>query len=356
MIYSPFKAAHHLDRLEKLRKGELIMPTSVQIDPTNHCNHKCVYCFYRFCRNNKLNALFNEKDELPLERFESLFEEFVREGIKAVEFTGGGEPLMHPYFAEILRLANRNMLQTSLVTNGVLLGKLFGYHEHGLLSSLVWLRISLDAFTKETYSKVHSTPPNNFDRAISNLKTCVNDFKKTVIGVSYMVNPLNYKETLDCAKMLKDLGVANIRLTIAYTPQGIGLYKDIWDDVEKISRETKQLEDKNFKVFNFITSHLDNLDYKHKGYDFCGYQHFTAIIGADGRVYPCCTLKYNASIDFGSIIGNTFKEVWFGDRRKNWLKIDHLAAVCNKNPCWFDNKNKFISYLIKDNPPHVNWI
>ena len=99
------------------------------------------------------------------------------------------------------------------------------------------------------------------------------------------------------------------------------------------------------------------MDFRQKGYTFCGYQHFTGVVGADLEVYPCCTLKYNAAgTSFGSLKEQSFKDIWYGPKRKAWLKRDHLKEVCDKNPCWMDKKNEFISYLIHPNPPHVNYI
>ena len=113
---------------------------------------------------------------------------------------------------------------------------------------------------------------------------------------------------------------------------------------------------KHFKVFNLVVAHLENLDLRQKGYTVCGYQHFTAVLGADQEVYPCCTLKYNSRTGFGNLKDKTFKEIWGGEKRKKWLSMDHLGLVCDKNPCWMDSKNRFISYLIQENPPHVNYI
>ena len=176
------------------------------------------------------------------------------------------------------------------------------------------------------------------------------------MGVSFVANPINYLQIYEAASLVKDLGVANFRLSVAYTPEGINLFKDEWDEINRLSREAKKLEGNGFKVFDFATSHLETLDYQRKGYDFCGYQHFTTVIGADQKAYPCCTLKYNASICFGSLEHHSFKEIWMGKDREDWLKKDHLKLVCNKNPCWMDRKNKFISYLIKKDVPHVNYI
>ena len=95
MIYSPFKVVHNMDRIEDLKNGINIMPTQVQIDLTNSCNHRCAYCFYRCARNEYLNALFNDQDRIPYEIMVSLIDELRKLGIGAIQYTGGGEPFKY---------------------------------------------------------------------------------------------------------------------------------------------------------------------------------------------------------------------------------------------------------------------
>ena len=350
MIYSSFKASHHLQRIERLRKKQLILPTQVQIDLTNKCNHRCPYCFYRYDQNDKLNALFNRKDEIPYERMIRLLKEFRELQIPAVQYTGGGEPLLYPRLKDILQETIDNGIEYSLVTNG----NLIDYGHLDLLKKATWIRVSLDASTPETYIK--SQGADHFKETIQAIEMLARECKNNTVGISFVANPINWKEIYQATVLARSLGVDNIRLSVAYTPKGARLYADYWDEIEKLARLSKQLESKDFKVFNLITSHLDNLDYKHKGYDFCGYQHFTAVIGADQIVYPCCTLKYNSIIPFGSLKDKTFYEIWTGDKRKAWLKRDHLKEVCDNWPCWMDKKNEFISYLVHPNPPHKNFV
>lgn len=352
MIYSFYKAAHHLKKIEELRNRKLIGPTQVQIDLTNKCNHKCPYCFYRCARNKYLNATFNESDFIPTERMKELLKEFKDVRIPAVQYTGGGEPLAHPGFYKIIEETINNGIEYALVTNGALIDLKY----LDLFKKATWIRVSVDAESADTYAKCHGTSPKDFLHIMNAINTLAVKCPDTVIGISFVVNPINWQEIKIATMRAKDLGVNNIRFSVAYTPRGIDLYKDIWPDIEKLEHSAKSLGTKDFKVFNLISSHLENLDLKQKGYSFCGYQHFTAVIGADMEVYPCCTLKYNSLSCFGNLKDNSFSEIWTGPKRLQWLKKDHLKEVCDKNPCWMDKKNEFISYLLTQNPPHKNYI
>ena len=353
MLYSSFKAAHHLEKIAGLRKGELIAPTQVQIDLTNKCNHRCPYCFYRCARNERLNALFNENDCIPTERMLKLLPELRETGVAAIQYTGGGEPMCHPDFVKIIEETAKQKFDWSLVTNGSH-KNMNGFED--IFNTATWVRVSVDAATRETYQMSQGTTPDDFDKAKSFIQMLTKKCPKVTVGVSFVINPINYKEIIEATHMAKEMGCSNIRFSIAYTPRGIDLYKDTWTEIGEISQRAKHFEDKTFKVFNLATAHLENLDLRQKGYSFCGYQHFTAVIGADQIVYPCCTLKYNSVTGFGNLKENTFKELWHGDKRKEWLAFDHMNKVCNKNPCWMDKKNEFISYLIQQDPPHVNYI
>src|SRR5437763_1554464 len=42
--FSPHKILAHFDRLQRVAAGEFVYPITVEIDPTNVCNHRCQWC------------------------------------------------------------------------------------------------------------------------------------------------------------------------------------------------------------------------------------------------------------------------------------------------------------------------
>ncbi|MDI6414467.1 radical SAM protein [Solobacterium moorei] len=87
--------------------------------------------------------------------------------VKSVEFSGGGEPTTHPDIIEIIRHAKSLGLNIGIVTNGNSLEKLFP-----VLDAFTFIRISLDAATKDKYQFVHGV--NTFESVINNISVMIN--------------------------------------------------------------------------------------------------------------------------------------------------------------------------------------
>ena len=104
-----------------------IIPLHIQICPTNACNLNCDFCS---CRDR------DKKKHLSLEQVIKILDICAERGTKAITWTGGGEPLMHPDINEMLNYASELGIKSGLVTNGILLEKL-DYHDN-----LTWCRIS----------------------------------------------------------------------------------------------------------------------------------------------------------------------------------------------------------------------
>ena len=343
-VYSPYKAAHHIDKIVALRKGELIYPTQIQIDLTNKCNHRCIYCFSKYTIGNTFENMY-----IDTKAMFKLLDDAAKLGIKSFHYTGGGEPFLHKNIYEILLKTVSNNLEYGMVTNGSLINF---KHSH-ILKKMAWVRISLDAADANMYYKLRGV--HDFDKVIDTIKEFSTKCPNTILGLSFVVNPINYTQIVEFVKLGKKLGVSNTRFSIAWSPKG-------WDDLDELHEvcelieEAKLLQTDKFRVFDLTKGRLDNFTTKGKEYDLCGYQHFTTTIGADSMVYPCCTLKYNPEASFGSLKEHSFQEIWEGERRRQWLKKDYLVDICSKNICWMQEKNKFIGYLIQENPKHVNFI
>lgn len=338
--YSPYKAAHHLDRIWALRNKEIIYPTQIQVDLINLCNHKCPYCFTNYSVSNK-----NQKIDETI--MFGLLNDAVKLDIRSFHYTGGGEPFLHPKIYNILSKTIENGLEYGMVTNGTLID----FTHLDLLHKMSWIRFSMDASDADMYKKQRGV--DEFSKAIDNIKAFVYFCTETVVGMSFVVNPLNYKQIVSFAELAKSLSIQNVRYSIAWSPN----WKDEAFDFPEINRllsEAKKLETDTFKIFNLTNGRLQL--FNPSMYSVCGYQHFTTVIGADSNVYPCCTLKYIPETSFGSLKEQNFKGIWHGYRRMKWLSDNHLQETCSKNICWMTEKNKFIDYLLQPNPKHVNFI
>jgi len=337
-VYSIYKAVHFPEKIEKLRRGELIVPTHVQVDLTGRCNYNCHVCFYRNAGFKHLEFVPNE--ELKVDRALRLMEEFGEIGIPAIELTGGGEPLMYPAIKEVLKIIAKNKMELALVTNGSLLTEEILSH----IENPAWIRFSIDAATPKTYAWYHQVPEEMFYKVLENLQRVIDaKFKNCIIGVSYVISPRNYDEVFAAALLFKEMGVDNIRYSFAYTAKYDKLLtpeqrKEAFRQIEL----AEKLQDSKFRVFA-MKKRLDDFGKPNTDFTYCGYQRFTFQIGCDGRCYPCCILKYYPKYSFGNIYEKPLKEILFGEERKKYLENFDVTKCL---PCWLRHRNKVIEGLV----------
>ncbi|MBC8501292.1 MAG: radical SAM protein [DPANN group archaeon] len=342
-IYSPFKVLHHSDKIKLLKQNKLQIPAQVQIDVTNVCNHNCSYCVHR---SNKVNVGvdFEKTQFIKTERLLKLLEELKEAGVKAVLLQGGGEPFLHPGIIETIKKIDDLGLEYGIITNGTAIKD-----KHiPLLKNASWIRFSVDAASDETYKKVQVTNNNIPKETIKKIKeTC----SKTIIGLSFLTKPENFQEAYSFALMAKNLAVNNIRYSIVQTLKGNDIMELYYEEYFKLLEKAAKLKTESFRVFG-LKDRREALK-NNKNYPKCYYQHFVGSIAANGNLYLCCWTKNITKFNIGNINNQNFKEAWFGEKRKEHL-TNHDLKECP--PCWFDETNKLLNYLMKKDPEHVNFV
>src|SRR3989339_112316 len=323
--YSPWKGAHFMDRLAAIKKGGKCAPVSLQISLTNRCCAKCYYCYVE--NSNKF------KVDIDTEKLFKVLEEAKEMGVKAIEITGGGEPLVHPDVWKIISKINELGLDLGLITNGIML-------DPEKLGKATWVRISLDSFNPATYKKIKGV--NMPDMKLIG-KMCKN--KNVTVGASCVITPYNYKELYSFAKKAKEMGFSNV----CFKPVEVENRK-VLNRFEKIVKEQMdkaiKLTDNNFKVFSLELRRNDNTEAK--PFPLCIQQHLAAFIWSNGDIYSCCSLQGNKNMVVGNIYKGSFKDQWFS------RKIIGIKDC--KIECFFAGKNSFLNYLVGDNPKHVNFM
>ncbi len=149
-----------------LNKGEKDFPPMVILKITNTCNLACIHCPHRVISKTKAYT--------PKHMGWSLYEKIVQEvsGYKNTIFRllSDGEPLCHPKFLDMLRLAkSKGIGPVNFITNGLLL------NEEVALTALELgvetIEISLDALKKESYERIRVG--SNFDLVMSNVHSLI---------------------------------------------------------------------------------------------------------------------------------------------------------------------------------------
>ena len=241
----------------------------------------------------------------------------------------------------------------ALISNGAIF-------REGLIEALMnatWCRFSIDAGSEENYAKIREVSPKTFHKVQENIKK-LTDAKKTngsnvTIGTGFVVTPSSFHEIYEAIKISHSLGVDNIR--VGYYRES-GLYKtpDFDEHVKaQLEQAKKDFNSENFKVIDRYSTTSENISSGSPDYDFCGYQHFSTWIAGDFNVYRCCVTAYNPHGYVGSLKNQRFKEMWDSEFTKEKLSKFKASSCAH---CIYNDKNKSINYLLKQDPAHTNFL
>lgn len=345
-VFSSLKPAWHIDRISELRQGRDIVPTHVQIIISDLCNQDCHFCAYRMSTGFSVENFADEHGNknparfIPTKKVKEILDDCAALGVGAIEFTGGGEPTVHKDHIEIIGYAQALGLQTGLVTNGVRLTDDVVFH------NLDWLRISLDAGKPETYQAIRASKA--WPKVMKNLKLA-GQFQKPYVGAGFVVTRENYLEIEQACRLVKEAGIPYVRISAMFSTEGSDPYSGIAQEIHDQRAKAKELEDASFKVVDFFSNRVDDLDQGRPDYKFCGEQQFVLYIGGDQKVYTCCTNAYTTHGEIGDL-----KQQSFAHWLKTTRRYDFDSRSCHH--CQFNDKNRVVNFLLEPAPKHVDFV
>lgn len=340
-IFSSYKVLNHPEKLLQIAKGELTYPVSCEIDPSNLCNHSCVWC---------INGKFRKREKTYLEKNKLLdiINQLSEVGIKSITFTGGGEPLTHPDIVLALHFVRERGMEVALVTNGGLLDK---EKSDAIIKTCRFVRISLDAGEEDTYVKLHKPQRNNLRHILNWIEYMRLNSPELDIGVAFLVHPYNYDEIISAAFLAKEAGASYLQIRPVFM-RGMELSEKILTETKRQIYECliKYVDDK-FKVYPII-HRFEELGNQDKGYNECLGHNLLSVIAANGKMYVCCQLRGLPQYCFGDLYKNTFKEIWESKERQEVIRKINVNRC---PPCRYTKYNEILEYL-KSEKQHTNFL
>lgn len=347
-VYSQVKMFHFRERLDSLQRGEPVAPMHVRIKPINACNHNCFYCCYR-SDDLYLGELLNEKDMIPQQKMQEIVEDMIDMGVKAVTFTGGGEPLIYPHFAASARRLLEGGVKVATLTNG---SALSGEVAEVLAEGASWVRVSTDSVDGESIAESRDIKPEEFDKIIDNISS----FSKIKnpdceLGVNFIITKLNAHKTYEFIKLMKESGADHVKVSecvVGTTASEnneyhAGYFDEVFSEIERANND---LTGDGFRVINKFHEMDDQYE---KQYDFCPFVcGFLNVIAADQNVYTCQDKAYTKTGVLGSIKDRSLKEFWQSDEYRNAVLAVNPSKVCDHH-CVQHGKNlALLDYLGTD--------
>jgi radical SAM protein with 4Fe4S-binding SPASM domain len=345
--FNPHKILNHFDRLSRLVKGELVYPITVEIDPTNVCNHRCKWCV-------SLEAHTGES--LDLDTMRRLIDELAASDVKSIVLKGGGEPTAHPKIVETLDLIRSAGLSVGMITNGSM--PRTGTREK-VLEACQWVRVSLDAATSATHRTIHGT--TDFGRIIDNVKYLASAGDRVMVGLNFVAEPRNYHEMAAFAKMGRELDVAYVTIRCVFDPSS-PLSEDTRAAMREQAIAARQYEAEGFRVFlgNFTEQYLNAKSTQPFPHARCLGPNLIGIVGGDGDVYACCFLRGNKRFSFGNVAEQSFTEIWKSPRRKAVMEAVYrgeCGRVCagGMTANRYNTYNEILNYLAAEEKRHAEF-
>ena len=350
-VYSDLKIFHHTEKVNDILTGKRTAPIYIRMKPTNYCNQNCYYCGSKD-DNVPEDRSLDRKAVIPWDKMQEIIQDMSDMGVKAVTFSGGGEPLVYPYIEETIELVRRKKIDYSIITNGQALEG----RKAELLVDAKWIRVSIESARAETYAGIRGV--NTFDKVIRNIGEFVqNKNSMCTLGINCVVTKDNYQEIYDLCALMSELGVDNIKLSPLRMDGDLGEYhRPMQDSVKRqIQQAQKDFGNKKIKIIDKYSDDTGLDEHYQKPYHRCMIQEVFTVIGADCKVYLCHQRAYTKNGDIGSLKEQSFKELWYSEDTVKKVRELDACRECNFR-CVFDERNVLLNNLVAIDRNHINFI
>jgi radical SAM protein with 4Fe4S-binding SPASM domain len=326
---------------EEILEGKMPHPLMAVVYPSYVCNHDCHGCSYR--ELNKNENLFSDSSN-----FSELLRSIRGLGVKSIEFSGGGEPTLHPQFDELAEYAANQRFELGLLTNGSLLS---GRTADLIVSHFTYVRVNLDASDVQVYNQIHRPPESyGFQTILDNLEEV--NFKRNrqnsrlTLGAKVLICQANMNFIEDIINLSKDVGCDYVQFKLMRNAQGSLLPEQagMVDDLIEILRERYY----PFSVFGGALG--SKTDRK------CWLSPIHLVVDPLGDVYPCSHYQHRReSTRMGNLFKEPLEEIWFGQRHKEVIRALKVEE-CNLYDCRWHCYNEIMRQVLEEDKMHLNFI
>jgi MoaA/NifB/PqqE/SkfB family radical SAM enzyme len=307
--------------MEGVTKMKKTPPYFVELHPTYKCNLRCIYCNawlqnnYKYAKNFKC---LPRKDAVSKERWLVIARELCEIGVKEIEITGGGEPLIVPYKTfPLMELIKSYNVIGKLTTNGTL----FDEKKIKKLIEIGWDKITfgIDAPDEKTHDFLKGVK-GAFKKVIKNIQL-FNKYKKLMkkenplLSLQTVLCTKNYTKILEIVKLAYELQINTVILNPIFyknpTCNKIKLNSSQMEMVKELLKDVKQLSDQfHIELLSPIFERSSFNPPKNPYFsNLKCYEPWTrAKIDTDGCVGPC-----RGFISHENIKQKSFTEIWYGD-------------------------------------------
>ncbi len=203
VVYSPLSIKKPREE-GKCVQVSWFIPSLIDVELTKRCNASCPYCY--------LEKSQKDLDPNVFEKFLSKLTDLngVRIRIPFI-LLSGGEPLIHPKFAEFLEIAIQYSLRVGILTNGIELERYID--EIVKYKDQLVVQVSIDSLNEELYAELKGVDTGILKKVISAVNELV--MKGVQVYIAIPVSKKNIDDVPVTAQKLKDMFGDRVKLRIA---------------------------------------------------------------------------------------------------------------------------------------------
>lgn len=284
-------------------------PYMIQIFPCYACNFRCGFCIYALDRDQ--HGYISDVPFMKMDLYRKCIDDMKRfpRPLKMLRFAAIGEPLLHPEIAEMVAYAKEAGIAQSvdIVTNGSLL-------THELSDKLIdagldRLRISVEGLTSADYLE-NARADVNVSRFVEEIRYFYEHSRHTHVYIKiidYMVREAEARQRFFelFQPICHSAAIEHLTPTVAEI------------DYERLSGGMETDKPQNGEAL------LEA--------EVCPQGFYMMQINPDGKVVPCCSMKYPAVL--GDVTEHTVPELWTGApfqefRRRLLTDRGQASPVC----------------------------
>jgi MoaA/NifB/PqqE/SkfB family radical SAM enzyme len=322
------KLMAHMPRLAMLQQGDVPPPVNIEVDLSNRCQLGCVFCHFShvhvrgpLAKTPRLKDAVPGGDLMDVSLALRMIDEFAEAGVDSISWTGGGEPLLHKGFDQIIAYAQAAGLAQGIYTNGVAITD----ERAALLKrTMRFVYVSLDAVNAASY-KAHKVV-DRFDAVCDSIRRLVATEGEATIGVGFLLGEDNWWDVYRVGSLVNELGAdyGQVRPIILFDidDPGVPTGDRGWLD-RAISAIREQVV-----VYPRIEADLSRFtalrDWTGHGYPTCWWSALQAVVTPSGKMFTCVNLREHPQAEIGDLSVESFGEIW---ARRQIAAVDGSCRV-----------------------------
>lgn len=319
------KILRHIDKLDYFYNGHKTLVVA-ELDLTNRCNNKCPNCI----GTNQNGA------EMSKEHIDKVAESLREIEARGVILSGGGEPLVSPYFRYAVMKLRKNGIKLGLNSNGLALTE---ENASVIADNCEYFRVSIDAASPAMYEITHGMSGKAFETVRENCRMFSDIRKKqdsqTSFGLGFLTGPDTVREMEQFVVMACDVGA------------DFAQFRPYQDDKTDVLREIESLQGKynsaSFKVVGSTQKYKEMDSAEKRPYLKCMGMWFSTVITADLGVYACLHYRQSKQHLLGSLEHQSLSDIFRSAR----MREVYEAIDCGACPvrCRNDAFNRTLDTL-----------